>query len=223
LLSDALLAMPEQLAALRLETEQRFQELLAQMAALRLETEQRFQELSAQMAGLVQENRLLVQAQQQLTQRLDVLTQRVDAMAIDLADVKGDSLERRYRERAPAYFGRLIRRIRALSSADVAALVDDAVDRGLLSEVEGEELTWADVVVRGKRREDNADVYLVAEVSWRVDGHDVERAARRAALFGRLGLPAQAVVAGKSLTDEAQRLVQLTQVVTLLDGQSSTS
>ena len=84
------------------------------------------------------------------------------------------------------------------------ALLDQAVTRGQLSEEEADEILLTDVVIRGRRRDDGTEVYLVAEVSWGVGISDVERASRRAALLARTGTPALPVVAGYWVTPEAQ-------------------
>ena len=65
---------------------------------------------------------------------------------------------------------------------------------------------------------DGTAVYLVVEVSWGVGPYDVERAARRAALFARIGVAAIPVVAGERLTAEASRLAQQHQVWKITAG-----
>ena len=57
-------------------------------------------------------------------------------LVIDVADLKGERLERRYRERAPAYFRGLIRRARALTTEDLDGMLEPAVDLGRLSDAE---------------------------------------------------------------------------------------
>jgi len=204
ILTDELLALPEQFAAFRTETERRFEELAAaqkdlaaaharheeQLAALRAETERRFAELA----------------------------EALSILARDVAELKGDNLERRYRERAPAYLGRLVRRAHALSTEEVAALVEGAVAEGRLSEDQGDDLILSDLVVRGRRRDDGREVFLVLEISWGAGPEDVERAARRAEILSRLGTPAVAIVAGRSITAEAVRLAHRKQVWQITDG-----
>ena len=82
----------------------------------------------------------------------------------------------------------------------------------MLSEAEAEAVTWADVVVQGRRREDGTEAMLVVEVSWGVGPQDVERAAARAALLTRAGRSALPVVAGRSITAEAIELARQRQV-----------
>jgi len=110
-LTEDLLPLPEQVAALRAETERRFQEMAAEISRL-----------SAAVAKLEVGIRDLVKTQKRLI--------------IDVADLKGERLERRYRERAPAYFGGLIRRARALTTEDLDELLEPAVDLGRLSDAE---------------------------------------------------------------------------------------
>ncbi len=155
-----------------------------------------------------------------LTRQMATSTSRFATLVDDLRWLKEDNLECRYRERAPAYFARLIRRTRALTVEELASLLDEAVARGALSEAEAEDVTWADLVVQGRRREDGAEVYLVVEISWGVGPQDVERAARRAVLLTRVGVPVLPVVAGKTIIDEAIRLAQTTQVWQVTDGQT---
>ena len=72
--------------------------------------------------------------------------------------------------------------------------------------------------MRGRRVVDGTAVYLVVEVSWGVGPYDVERAARWAALLGRIGVAVIPVVAGERLTAEAGRLAQQHQVWQLTAG-----
>ena len=221
LLSDELVSLPEQIAALRLETERRFQELIAQvgeLARVHGRLEERMIELTAAHQRLEERMTELATAHQRLTEQVAALTRTVHVLTDDVGELKGDNLERRYRERAGAYFSRLVRRAHVLSMEELTDLLDAAVARGVLSEAEAEEVTWADLVVRGRRREDNAEVFLVVEISWGVGPQDVERAAHRAALLARTGLAALPVVAGKAITDHATHLAQTRQVRQILDG-----
>ena len=193
ILTEELLSLPEQVAALRAETERRFQEMAATVDKLAREVAR----LGIGMGDLVKTQKRLI---------------------IDVADLKGERLERRYRERAPAYFGGLIRRARALTTEDLDELLEPAVDRGHLSEDEAKEVLHSDVVVRGRRREDDSEVYLVVEVSSGVGPGDVERAARRAEILSRSGVAALAVVAGERITADASRRAREMHVRQVTDG-----
>lgn len=192
-LTEELLAMPEQLAALRAETERRFQELTTETTRLSHET----MRLSRELAELIK---------------------IVKRLVVDVAELKGGSLERRHRERAPAYFGERLRRVRALSSEDLDEVLESLVDRGLLSESDATDVRRSDLVVRGRRRDDGAEVYLVVEVSSGVEPGDVERAARRAEILSRSGIAALPAVAGSRITTEASGLAREKRVWQFTDG-----
>jgi hypothetical protein len=229
-LTDELLALPEQVARLQVKADQRFHELAEQIAALA--EAQRCTE--GQVTALIKaqkrtEERVVALAEAQnrtneqiaaLTRVVYALTEDVRVLKIDVGDLKGDNLERRYRERAPAYFGHLVRRMHVLSAEELAGLLEDAVDQGQLTEAEKDEAILTDVVVRGRYQGSGAEMYLVIEVSWGVDVHDVERAVQRAAVLGKLGIPALPVVAGKALTAQAEQLAHEQHVWQVIDGQT---
>jgi archaellum component FlaC len=156
------------------------------------------------------------------TMKADMETMKADIKRLDVSvgELKGDSLELLYRQRAGSYFSRLVRRMRTLSSDELSTLLDDAIDRGQLSAAEKDEIVLTDLVVRGRRRDDDAVVYLVVEISWSIDPHDVERAVHRAALMSKVGVPALPVVAGKTVTDAAASLAQTLQVWQVTDGKT---
>ncbi len=188
--------------------------------------------LTEELLTLPQTVRELVEAQHrteervnQLTQQVEQLTQQVERlvevqlrMGTDVERLKGSDLERRYRERGHAYFSRLVRRAHVLSGDEVIALLDETVAAGQLSEEESDEILQADVVIRGRRREDGAEVYLVVEVSWGVGISDVQRASQRAALLSRTGTPTLPVVAGSWVTPEAQEPARALRVWQVTDG-----
>ena len=208
-LTDELLALPEQVASLRAETERRFQELI--------EAQRR---TDAQLAALTGQVTELVDAQRRTDGQIVELTQVVRTLVDDVGELKGDALENRYRNRVFAYFGRLLRRAHVLSPDELTSLLEEAVDSGALSEAEADEVALVDLVVRGRRREDGTQVYLAVEVSWSVDLNDVERAIRRANLLAKIGTLTMPVVAGRRATDEAKQLARMEQVWQLTDGRA---
>jgi hypothetical protein len=122
---------------------------------------------------------------------------------------KQDNLERRYRERAFAYFSRLVRRAHALSGDELAGLLEPAIARGQLSEEEAEDVTWADAIVRGRWWQDDGEVYLVVEVSCGVGLHDVQCAVRRAPLLSQTGVKGIPMVAGEWVTPDGPAAARL--------------
>src|SRR5437867_5568794 len=161
-LTDELLALPEQVASLRAETERRFQELTAQIAELataQKRTEEQVITLTVQMATLTTQVTELVEAQKRTDAQVTELAGISRTLKDDMGEVKGRLLEIDYRTKGPAYFSRIIRRTHVLSPDELTTLIDGAVESGALSDAQAEDLSEADVVVRGRRREDGAEVY----------------------------------------------------------------
>jgi hypothetical protein len=188
-LSDELLALPD---------------LVRQLIEAQARTDERIEALTVEIRNL--------------TEALKLLTRRVDGATDDIAALKGDMLEFRYRERAPAYFGPIARRLWVLSTSTLADRLDDAVDEGRLSDSERKEILLTDLVLTGRRREDQAEIYLLAEISIGIGPHNVDRAADRSTLLRKLGLPVLAVAAGKSVNAEAADLARARGVILRLDG-----
>ena len=158
-------------------------------------------------------------------ERLGLLEQRMAELAaaqtrteLAVGDLKGITLELRWRERAPAYLGKLLRRARLLSDTELMDLLDTEHAQAVLSEEDRDDLLQADFVVVGRRKSDGAEVYVVGEVSFVVDRGDVERARRRAEPLSRLGFTALPVVAGHAITPAAERLARRHKVLRILDG-----
>ena len=149
------------------------------------------------------------------------LERLLETLKSGITTLRDFALEDRYLMKGHR-FGRLLRRAHVLSSDEITALVDDATDGGLLTQAQADEILLADVIVHGKRREDNAAVYLVVEVSWGVGVHDVERAASRARLLSRVGTPAIPVVAGEWISTDARELAEQENAWQLTDGRPVT-
>lgn len=164
-----------------------------------------------------EEIRALVAAQRDFTDRQQDFARVQEAMRDQLGDVRGDLLELRYREHAGGYFGPLLRRARVVSADDLDTLLEEGIVAAALDEDTAHDVRLADVVVRGRRRGEDHDTYLVVEVSAGIGPGDVERAARRAGLLSRLR-PTVPVVAGEWVTPEAEALVEAHRVWRVLDG-----
>jgi len=195
-LTDELLSLPEHVAALA-EAQRRTEAQVTTLAEAQRRTE-------VQVAAL--------------TDQVTALVRSIQTLTDDVGTLKGKMLEADYRAKGPAYFSRVVRRPHVLTSDELVTLVEDARDRGVLSDTEADELYDADVVVQGRRREDGALVYLVVEVSWGVGPHDVERAVRRAALLARAGVTALPAVAGARVTADARHLTRTHKVWQVIDG-----
>ena len=222
LLSDRFLELPERVDAL----EGTMRELA--------DSQRRTQ---AQLEALTQRVEALTQRVEALAERMDALTDRVDALAEaqtrteiavqTLADrfakqipkidrSIGYVVERTYHERASAYFAPIARRIRVLDRDTLDDLLDAAVEDGTLRDDEARAVRLADTVATG-RREDGT-LYLVVEASYTVDERDVDRAADRAQLLGRVVREAVGIVAGEYIDESAQRRARELGVYQVLDG-----
>lgn len=142
-----------------------------------------------------------------------ILKQDVAVLKQDVATLKGNDFERTVRERAPAYFGRLIRRCRGISFEQLADKLDDAIDAGLIRDEDKAEAILVDVVVTGKLKT-GKEVILAVEVSLKVDTEDVERAARRADIISQAyGIETIGVAVGKEYSEKARRIAEELNVV----------
>jgi hypothetical protein len=181
--------------------------------------------------GLSEEVRRLAEAQLKAEGRIgrleEAITRLTEAqlkteetvriLVRDVGDLKGESLERAYRDRAPAYFGRILQRIRVLDPQRLGLLLDEAVEAGRITPDERIDALEADVVVEGRR--DGEDVYLVAEVSWQIGAEDVERAIRRASVVERaLDRRTLAAVAGRELSRDRRTQRVAPTVWRVVDG-----
>ncbi|GIW53553.1 MAG: hypothetical protein KatS3mg081_2908 [Gemmatimonadales bacterium] len=235
---DALAARVDELAQAQTRTEQRLEALTARVDALAA----RMDELTARVDALAARMDELTARVDALAARMDELTARVDALALAQVEMAremaalarqmrwltdrvggllGESTERRYRERAPAYFDDLLRGLHVPDAEELARILDEAVDAGRISRAERRELLYADVVAFGRRRDDGSDAALAVEVSATVDEDDVRRAAHRAELLSKsTAKPATAVVAGEAIKPTADELAQKMGVWRVLDGRT---
>ena len=241
-MSDEYLAVPEQIAELQRQTaelqrqtgdlqrqtaelQRQTGELQRQTAELRRETAElgrRLEQVRLEVAELRRDMERRFNDVDEKIDRLqgDVgqLKDDVGQLRGDVAQLKGNDLERRYREHAHAFFGNLVRKCRVVGSQELSEIVDDAIDRGVLSESDRKNLMLADLVVRGRWRTDGRTVMLLAEISWTVDLSDVSRATDRAALLAKLGTPVVPVVAGASVTERAADMARSHEVWQMLNG-----
>ncbi|MGQ9466092.1 MAG: hypothetical protein ACUVSG_00400, partial [Anaerolineae bacterium] len=174
-------------------------------------TEVAIQELRDAQARTEQTLQNLIVAQQKFEERLQRLETRVGRM-------EGRLLEMVYRERVTGYFGKVLRRPRAV---DLSAILDNLEAR--LSPAEVEEILYLDLLVTGQPRlpqgmPDQPAIWLAVEISATVDVEDITRAVTRAALLRKAGYPAIPAAAGQELTVVARTLAQEEAVLILQDG-----
>ncbi|MFN3413059.1 MAG: hypothetical protein ACK42L_03250, partial [Thermoanaerobaculum sp.] len=196
-----------ELAEAQARTEKRVEEL----AEAQARTEKRVEELAEAQKELWAAQKRTEEALQQLARRVDTLTGQV-------GELRGQFLEMQFREKAPAYLGRFLKKVQVLPSSRVAELLDAAVDAGRLSWEERQAVLLADAVVQGVSPEGEA-LSLVVEVSSVVDERDVARAADRSELLAKaLGSRVQAAVAGHEIPEPIRHLADRLAVWCLEDG-----
>jgi len=205
------------LAEAQARTEARVKELAEAQARTEAEFQKYREASEARFARIEAALDRLAEAQAQTEAQLRDLVQVVKKMQDTLAAVKGRQLEFNYHYRAGAYFGPLLRRLRAFLPVELESELETR-----LSAEDFRDLLSLDLVVTGQPRHlpDAPQVWLAVEVSSVVDRHDVERAIHRAGLLRRAGLRAIPVVAGEDITVGAQRDAEAHRVVVLQDGQA---
>lgn len=207
LLADDFLALPgivRELAEAQRQSEARLTRLeatVAELAEAQKRTEQRVEELA--------------EAQRNLIDQVAKLTERVDRLTDRVGRLDGRMLERAYHEKAGAYFGPLLRRLRVVPPH---TLEDDLEAR--LSGEEFQDVLRLDLLVNGQARRaaERSEVWLAVEISVVIDREDVERAVRRAALLQKAGYRAIPLVAGEQMTAGAEGEARAASAAVLLDG-----
>ena len=188
---DELRAAITDLAAAQKRTEQRVEEL----AAAQKRTEQRVEELAA--------------AQKRTEDILQKLVIRVGKNT-------GKILEIDYRDKAFAYFGTLLRKVKVVSLQDLEPVLEQH-----LNEAEFNALLPLDLLISGQVRRSNQPndvVYLAVEVSAVIDDNDVDRAQQRAALLRKAGYRTVAAVAGEEIMESALSAATAHSVLVVQDG-----
>ncbi len=136
--------------------------------------------------------------------RFDSIDQRLDNMQGQLNNLTGTDYERKAVRRA----ARLVRRhlnvqsgevVLAISKPDsnaIAELVNNAADRGAITDDDADDLDRADIILKGYSPE-GSDVYVVGEVSITIGDRDIDRAYARARILQNAsGTTTNAVVIG---------------------------
>ncbi len=176
----------------------------------------KFDEFVKQYQNFIEnEFKPLKQTVQKQGEDIAVLKEDVGVLKSDVGDLKGDSFERKVRERAPSYFGKIIRKCKLISHIELANILDDALDAGIIGDDERDDALLCDVVVTGALRNNKErKVLIVAEVSVVVDKQDVERAASRTKVIEKcMGLPGIPVVIGKEHTEGSLKRADELQVI----------
>jgi hypothetical protein len=227
LLTDELLTLPDLVREL-VEAQRRTDERLAefqqrieqQMAEFQQRIEQQMAEFQQRIEQQIAEFQQrtdqrfieLAEAQRRTDERLAEFQQRTEEQ---IGELKGTLLEMDYRAKVGAIFGSRLKKPKVVDAGDMWDVLRDRLD-----EEEIRQIVALDLIVRGRLLppQGEGELWLAVEVSYVVDQNDVMRAAARAALLRKAGLPAIPVAAGKRLTQGASALATESRVVLVQDG-----
>jgi hypothetical protein len=143
------------------------------------------------------------------------LQKRLARVEVDVADLKGMSMELMARKLLPGVLGKLVRKIRVYEPDEFYRVVEDA---GQLSADDLAEVVSADVFVHGHLRSNDEPRWFVVEASWGLGTSDVERAARRASILTQHFAPAIGMVLGRRIAADARKRAQELGVLVVLNG-----
>ena len=156
--------------------------------------------------------------------RLDRIEYEQRIMRGQINNLNGSDYERRAVRRAP----RLVRRCLGVRNAAVlvainrpngdtiSSLLNDGVDRGVITEEDADELDRADVILRGSSP-DGEDVYVVGEISITIDDSDVDRARDRAVILKSASSTiTHAAVIGTAISDDNRERARSSDVTVVI-------
>jgi len=189
----------------------RVEEELAKLAEAQRRTQEELRALAAAQRLTEEALRALAESQRRLERRVDRLTDTVGSL-------KGRTLEQMYRDRASAYFGRLLRRLQVVDPYELEETL-----RVHLSEEEFADLLQLDLLIRGqpRRSPEIGELWLAVEISAVVDPNDVERAHRRATYLRRAGYRVIPMVVGERVMPTAEEKVRQRSVALMQEGSLS--
>jgi hypothetical protein len=213
---DRMAAMEQRTAAVE-DRMAALEQRMLEVAEAQRRTDEQLAELAKAQRRTDEQLAALTEAQRQTQESLDALIRRSDRIESRLDEMRGDFLELRYRNHFGAYFGRILRRVRLVSPDEMDDVLEDGQASGALDEDAAADVRLADLIVRGRRKKDDQQTYLVVEVSVGVGHSDIERAARRAALLNRVR-PAVPVIAGQWISPDAGERARQAGVWQVLDG-----
>lgn len=197
LLTDDLLALPQMVRELT-EAQRRTEEQVAALAQAQRRTEERLSRIEEEIKALAEAQRRTEEAQRRTEEQLAALAEaqrrteeRLNQLAADtgssfaqiqeiqqqtemrLGFLIGRALEGEYKNKASAYFGPLLRRVRVIERETLRDTLEAS-----LSPADVIDVLLTDLIICGGPRvlPEVSDVYLAVEVSAVVDENDVKRA-----------------------------------------------
>ncbi|MEZ0343774.1 MAG: hypothetical protein ABWJ99_03070 [Caldimicrobium sp.] len=166
-----------------LDVPKKLDELIAKFETFKTEE---FQPLKKKVDKIEQDVEILKQDVEILKQDVEILKKDVGVLKVDVANLKGDNFERKVREKAPAYFGKLFRKVKVIPIEIWAEKLDEAEEKNLITEEERNEALLTDILIRCLRKTDKKEILLAVEASVTADKKDAKRALIRADIFYRI-------------------------------------
>lgn len=152
--------------------------------------------------------------------RMEHMETRQDRMEVSLnrlekrvGNLEGKMLEQEWRYKFPSKLGRILKRPQILSDAILEDTLDD-----YLSELEADDVRNLDLIITGRLKPTQQEIWIALEISKTVDISDVERASRRAQLLNQTPYQTIPGVAGEEITDEASIMAETLQVLIIDNG-----
>ena len=163
-------------------------------------------------AAAIEKNAVAIE---RLTTEVGKLTTEVRRNTDSTGDLKGLFMERDLREDAPVIASSMgLRWIRSLERVEIIAMMDNAVAKGLASNInkdDRESFHKADIVMEVSTPDDNM-AYVAVEISFTGDERDTDRSVRNARYLTRFTkLPAYAAVASVKNVYEINDLLTTTE------------
>ncbi len=138
-----------------------------------------------------------------------ILKKDVGVLKIDVAKLRGESFERKVRENAPAFLGRVIRRLRPIDKFTLADILDDAIDSGLIDEDMKDFALKVDFAGKGRLKETGKEVHIALEATLTLYPEDVEKVFKRAMIISKaVGQETIPVVVYLNAKEEALSLAE---------------
>ena len=205
--------MPAEIQMPMLELVETLQQDMRAQYAVRRED---FDELRAAVADLAAAQKRTEQRVEELAAAQKRTEDILQKLVIRVGKNTGKILEIDYRDKAFAYFGALLRKVKVVSLQDLEPVLEQH-----LNEAEFNALLPLDLLISGQVRRSNQPndlVYLAVEVSAVIDDNDVLRAQQRASLLRKAGYRTVAAVAGEEITESALSAATAHSVLVVQDG-----
>ena len=135
--------------------------------------------LKQDVSVLKQDVAVLKQDVAALKQDVEGLKRDVNYLKGEFGKFKGSDLERKVRDKFAAYFGRILRKSKLIDLNRLIDEIDEAEEKGIITEKERDSLFDLDLVVSGELRESRKPVYLAVEVSYSLYKDDIKRSLDR--------------------------------------------